>query len=145
MVPMNRAERRRLEKQQKKTVKERTYTFRESDLEKMIYTPAVQEMIERKVAERILEIDANYTLDLDTMVIWTLYQRGHRAEWLKKFYTDMFRWHRKLRAHYEVSETFPERKILKEKGIDVEAWFNELFDENGNYKANLEEFCGDLH
>ena len=23
---------------------------------------------------------------------------------------------------------------LKEAGIDVEAWFNELFDENGNFK-----------
>ena len=37
MVPMNRAERRRLEKKQKKAEKERTYTFRESDLEKLIY------------------------------------------------------------------------------------------------------------
>lgn len=145
MVPMNRAERRRLEKKQKKAKKERTYTFRESDLEKLIYTPVVQEMIDRKVAERILEIDVNYTLDLDTMVIWTLYQRGHRAEWLKKFYMDMFRWHRKLREHYQVPECFPERKMLKEKGIDVEAWFNELFDDQGNYKQSVEEFCGDLH
>ena len=145
MVPMNRAERRRLEKKQKKVTKERTFTFRESDLEKLIYTPVVQEMVERKVAERILEIDMNYTLDLDTMVIWTLYQRGHRAAWLKKFYMDMFRWHRKLRAHYETAEPFPERMILKEKGIDIEAWFNELFDKDGNYKMSLEEFCGDLH
>ena len=144
MVPMNRTERRRLAKQQKKAEKERTYTFRESDLEKLIMTPVVQEMIERKVAERILELDASYTLDLDTMVIWTLYQRGHRAEWLKKFYTDMFRWHRKLRAHYEVPESFPERMMLKEKGIDVEAWFNEMFDADGNYKQSLEEFCGGL-
>ena len=145
MVPMNRADRRRLEKSKKKAQAERTYTFRESDLEKLIYTPVVQEMIDRKVCERILEIDMNYTLDLDTMVIWTLYQRGHRRGWLKKFYLDMFRWHRKLRAHYEISECFPERLILKEKGIDVEAWFNEMFDEQGNYKQSLEEFCHDLH
>lgn len=145
MASMNRAERRRLEKKQKKAQAERTYTFRESDLERLIYTPAVQEMIERKVAERILEIDASYTLDLDTMVLWTLFQRGWRHKRLKEFYLDMFRWHRKLRDHYEISEGFPERMILKEKGIDVEAWFNELFDEHGNYKQSLEEFCHDLH
>ena len=145
MVPMNRADRRRLEKSKKKAQAERIYTFRESDLEKLIYTPVVQEIIDRKVCERILEIDRNYTLDMDTMVIWTLYQRGHRREWLKKFYLDMFRWHRKLRAHYEISECFPERLILKEKGIDVEAWFNEMFDDQGNYKQSLEEFCHDLH
>ena len=145
MVPMNRADRRRLEKSKKKAQAERIYTFRESDLEKLIYPPVVQEIIDRKVCERILEIDRNYTLDMDTMVIWTLYQRGHRREWLKKFYLDMFRWHRKLRAHYEISECFPERLILKEKGIDVEAWFNEMFDDQGNYKQSLEEFCHDLH
>lgn len=141
---MNRAERRRLQKQQKKPViKERTYTFKESDLEKLVLTAPVQELIERKVCERILELDANYTLDLDVMVIWTLYQRGHRAEWLKKFYFDMFKWHRKLRAHYMMQETFPERKMLKEKGIDVAAWFDELFDDNGNYRQSLEEMCGE--
>lgn len=145
MVPMNRAERRRFEKKQKKAERERTYTFRESDLEKLIYTPVVQEMIDRKVAERILEIDVNYTLDLDTMVLWTLFQKGWRYKRLREFYFDMFRWHRKLRAHYEVPEPFPERMMLKEKGIDVEAWFNEMFDNQGNYKQSLEEFCHDLH
>lgn len=144
MVPMNRAERRRLEKKQKKAEKERTYTFRESDLEKLIYTPVVQEMIDRKVSERILEIDMNYTLDLDTIVLWTLFQRGWRQKRLKEFYLDMFRWHRKLRDHYQVPECFPERQLLKDKGIDVEAWFNELFDEQGNYRQSMEEFCGGL-
>lgn len=143
---MNRAARRRLEKSQKKAAaKERTYTFKDSDIEKLICTPMAEQLIDRKVAERILEVDKQYTLDMDTMVIWTLYQRGHRAEWLKKFYLDMFRWHRKLRAHYEVQECFPERLILKEQGIDVEAWYRELFDEDGNYRQGLEEFCGDLH
>lgn len=144
MVPMNRAERRRLEKKQKKAEKERTYTFRESDLEKLIYTPVVQEMIDRKVSERILEIDMNYTLDLDTIVLWTLFQRGWRQKRLKEFYLDMFRWHRKLRDHYQIPESFPERQLLKDKGIDVEAWFNELFDEQGNYRQSMEEFCRDL-
>ena len=34
--------------------------------------------------------------------------------------------------------------MLKEKGIDVEAWFNEMFDDQGNYKQSLEEFCHGL-
>lgn len=144
MLPLNRAERRRLQKSQQKAASERTYTFRESDLEKLLYTPVVQEMVDRKVCERILELDQSYTLDIDTVVIWTLYKRGHRAGWLKKFYLEMFRWHRKLRAHYEIPECFPERKMLKEKGIDIEAWYNEMFDDQGNYRQSLEEFCGDL-
>lgn len=131
---MNRTERRRLQKQQKKAQSERTYVLKESELENLLMTPVVQDILERKVAERVLEIDASYTLDLDTMVIWTLYQYGWREKRLKKFYKDMFYWHRKLRAHYQIAECFPERLMLKEKGIDVEAWFNELFDAQGNYK-----------
>lgn len=75
---MNRTERRRLQKQQKKAQSERTYVLKESELENLLMTPVVQDILERKVAERVLEIDASYTLDLDTMVIWTLYQYGWR-------------------------------------------------------------------
>lgn len=139
---MNRAERRRLEKQGKKVAKDPVYTVKASYAkEAILKNPVVQEIIQKEISQRILELDKQYTLDMDAMVIWTLFQRGHRAEWLKKFYTDMFRWHRKLRAHYEIPECFPERLIMKEKGIDVEAWFDEMFDDQGNYKQSMEEFC----
>lgn len=141
---MNRAERRRLQKQGKKAEKDRVLTVKESELKNMILSPNVREMINQEVHKKILEIDISYTLDLDTMVLWTLYQYGWREKRLKRLYYDMFRWHRKLRAHYEMSETFPERKMLKEKGIDVEAWFNELFDDEGNYRMPLEEMCDGL-
>lgn len=141
---MNRAERRRLQKQGKKAEKDRVLTIKESEMRNMILSPNVREMINQEVHKKILEIDTSYTLDLDTMVLWTLYQYGWREKRLKRFYYDMFRWHRKLRAHYEMSETFPERKMLKEKGIDVEAWFNELFDDEGNYRMPLEEMCDGL-
>lgn len=143
---MNRAERRRLEKQGKKVAKDPVYTVKASYAkEAILKNPVVQEIIQKEISQRILELDKQYTLDMDAMVIWTLFQRGHRAEWLKKFYTDMFRWHRKLRAHYEIPECFPERLIMKEKGIDVEAWFNEMFNDDGTYKQPLEEMVNDLH
>lgn len=137
---MNRAERRRLEKQGKKVAKDPVYNVKASDTrEAILKNPVVKEIIDQEISKRILELDKQYSLDMDSMVIWTLFQRGHRAEWLKKFYIDMFRWHRKLRAHYEIPECFPERLLMKEKGIDVEAWFNEMFHEDGTYKQSMEE------
>lgn len=144
MHSLNRAERRRLEKQGKKIQQDRAYTLKQSDIENLIMTPMAQEIIRKEVAERLLEIEQTYILDLDTMVLWTLHKYGWGATRLKRFYTDMFRNHRKLRAHYQTSDTYPERIKLKEKGIDVEAWFKELFDEDYNYKQSFEEFCGDL-
>ena len=29
--------------------------------------------------------------------------------------------------------------MLKEQGIDVESWFNEMFEEDGTYKESLED------
>lgn len=137
---MNRAERRRLEKQGKKVARDPVFTVKASDSkEALLRNPAIKAVLDQEISKRILELDREYTLDMDTMVIWTLYQRGHRAEWLKKFYKDMFYWHRKLRKHYEMTECFPERQMLKERGIDVEAWFQELFNEDGTYKDPLEE------
>lgn len=137
---MNRAERRRLEKQGKKVSRDPVYNVKASDTrEAILRNPIVKEIIDQEISKRILELDKQYSLDMDSMVIWTLFQRGHRAEWLKKFYTDMFRWHRKLRAHYQIPECFPERLMMKEKGIDVEAWFNELFNDDGTYKQSLED------
>ena len=136
---MNRAERRRLEKQGKKLAKDPVYNVKASDTrEAILRNPAVKQIIDQEISKRILELDKQYSLDMDSMVIWTLFKRGHRAVWLKKFYREMFYWHRKLRAHYEIPECFPERLMLKEKGIDVEAWFNEMFNDDGTYKTSLE-------
>lgn len=137
---MNRAERRRLEKQGKKVAKNPTYVVKASDTkEAILNNPVAKAILDQEITKRILELDKSYTLDMDTMVIWTLYQRGHRAEWLKKFYREMFYWHRKLRQHYEIPECFPERQILKERGIDVEAWFKEMFNDDGTYKEPLDD------
>ena len=39
-----------------------------------------------------------------------------------------------MREFYEMDDPYPERYKLKRKGIDIEAWYNELFDEEGNFK-----------
>lgn len=137
---MNRAERRRLERQGKKIARDPVFSVKASNSqEALLKNPAIKAILDQEISKRILELDKEYALDMDTMVIWTLYQRGHRVEWLKKFYQEMFYWHRKLRKHYEMTECFPERQILKERGIDVEAWFKELFNDDGTYKDSLED------
>lgn len=143
---MNRAERRRLEKQGKKVAKDPVYNIKASDAkEALLKNPFVQEVIDQKVSERILELDKQYALDMDSMVLWALHLKGWGAKRCKEFYKLMFYWHRKLREHYEIQECFPERLILKEKGIDVEAWFKEMFNDDGTYKQTLEELLNDLH
>ena len=137
---MNRAERRRLAKQEAKASKNPAYVVKASDAESAILnSPFVRELLERKVRERILELDKQFSLDMDTSVLWTLRQYGWGYTRLKRFYKDLFDNHRKMLQRYEMAECFPERQMLKEQGIDVEAWFNEMFEEDGTYKEPLEE------
>lgn len=142
---MNRAERRALAKKGVKVPKEPTYNFNKAEYKKMLESPEIRAMIDAEVNKRVLEADLKYAHDMDAMVLWTLNKWGFGPKRAKQFYRDMFRWHRKLRHHYEVGDTFPERMILKKKGIDVVAWYNEMFDEEGNYKESLEDMLRDLH
>ena len=43
-----------------------------------------------------------------------------------------------MREFYELDDLYPERFKLREKGVDVEAWYEELFDDEGNFKENQE-------
>ena len=66
-------------------------------------------------------------VDLDTMVIWTLYQcYGWREKRLHDFYLAMAKEHRRMREFYEMDDLYPERYKLKEKGIDIEKWQEEV-------------------
>lgn len=137
---MNRAERRRLAKQEAKVQRDPVYNIKASDAEKaLINSPFMKEIMEKHVRERILALDKQYSLDMDTTVLWTLRQYGWGPTRLKRFYRDLFANHREMRQRYEMMECFPERQMLKEQGIDVEAWFNELFEEDGTYKVPVGE------
>lgn len=68
-----------------------------------------------------------FTRTLDTMVLWTLYQcYGWREKRLHDFYLAMAREHRRMREYYQMDDLYPERYKLKEKGIDVEKWQEEV-------------------
>ena len=47
-----------------------------------------------------------------------------------------------MREFYELDDLYPERYKLKEKGVDIEAWYDELFDDKGNFKENQEIVTG---
>lgn len=64
---------------------------------------------------------------LDTMVLWTLFQcYGWREKRLHDFYLAMAKEHRRMREFYEMDDLYPERYKLKEKGIDIEKWQEEV-------------------
>ena len=89
----------------------------------------------------ITPTEVKYQLDIDTMVLWTLHQcYGWGAARLKKFYVAMMKEHLRMREFYELDDLYPERHKLKEKGVDVEAWYDEFFDEKGNFKTSGDAF-----
>lgn len=132
---MNRKERRRLERKGITPKAEPTYTLKPSDVKNTILNGPGHEVFEHEARQKLLELDKQFALDVDTMVLWTLHKHyGFGPKRAKEFYTLMFKEHQHMREYYEMDDLYPERHKLKEAGIDVEAWFNELFDENGNFK-----------
>lgn len=104
---MNRRERRKLQKQGVQVPKDPSINIKLSDLGRGIMTPAMESAMMHEINQQCLEADARFSLDLDTMVLWTLYQ--------------CYGW-REKRLH----DLYPERYKLKEKGIDVEKWQEEV-------------------
>lgn len=55
-----------------------------------------------EINQQCLEADKRYSLDLDTMVLWTLFQcYGWREKRLHDFYLAMAKEHRRMREFYE--------------------------------------------
>lgn len=100
-----------------------------------------REAMMHEINQQILAKDKAYQLDIDTMVLWTLHQcYGWGATRLKKFYVAMMKEHLRMREFYELDDLYPERHKLKEKGVDIEEWQKELFDEDGNFKTPGDAF-----
>lgn len=132
---MNRKQRRALEKKGISVKPEPTYTVKPSQMAQMLVNGPGKDPLNHEVNARLLEQDKKFCLDMDTMVLWTLFsRRGWGYKRLKEFYKDMFTEHLRMRQFYETDDTYPERHKLKEKGIDVEKWYNALFDDEGNFK-----------
>lgn len=114
-------ERRKLQKQGVQVPKDPSINIKLSDLGRGIMTPAMESAMMHEINQQCLEADARFSLDLDTMVLWTLYQcYGWREKRLHDFYLAMAREHRRMREYYQMDDLYPERYKLKEKGIDVE-------------------------
>lgn len=132
---MNRRERRRLEREGKLLKAEPTLNIKPSELAQAAVKGPGREAMLKEVRAQLLDMDKKYALDLDATVLWTLHTKyGFGPKRLKQFYFDMFKEHHRMREFYEMDDTYPERFKMKEKGIDVEAWFDALFDDKGNYR-----------
>lgn len=137
---MNRKERRALQKQGKAPKTEPTFMLKPSQLAQAATKGVGKEAVRHEINQQILEQDKQFTLDLDTMVLWTLHsRRGWGAKRLREFYLDMFEEHLRMREFYELDDLYPERHKLKEIGVDIEAWYKELFDDQGNFKKSAKD------
>lgn len=140
VIEMNRKERRKLEKNGVKVKSEPVLMMKPSEIGKAAAQGVGYDAMMHEINQRILQRDREYQLDIDTMVLWSLKQFvGWGPKKLKAFYYFMLKEHIRMREFYELGDLYPERYKLKEKGADIEAWYNELFDENGNFKASVEE------
>lgn len=132
---MNRKERRKLEREGKIVKSEPVYTMKLSEVKTAAFEGVGKQAMMHEIHQQCLVADKEFTLDLDTLYIWTLHNKyGWGLKRLKQLYIDVFTEHLRMREFYEVDDMYPERHKLKEKGIDLEAWYNELFDNEGNFK-----------
>lgn len=128
---MNRRERRKLQKQGVQVPKDPSINIKLSDLGRSVMTPTMREAMMHEIYQQCLDADAQLSLDLDTVVIWTLYQcYGWRDKRLHDFYLAMAAEHRRMREYYETDTPYPERCKLRERGIDIQKWQEEVL-QNG--------------
>ncbi len=132
---MNRRQRREMERKGLIPKKEPVYTVTGAEMVKAALKGPGKAAMNREINAQLLEADKRFTLDVDSMVLSTLHHEyGWGPKRCKDFYVRMFRHHMEMRKFYEIDDLYPERYKLKEAGIDVEAWYNALFDDNGNFK-----------
>lgn len=132
---MNRRQRREMERKGLIPKKEPVYTVTGAEMVKAALKGPGKAAMNREINAQLLEADKRFTLDVDSMVLSTLHHEyGWGPKRCKDFYIRMFRHHMEMRKFYEIDDLYPERYKLKEAGIDVEAWYNALFDDNGNFK-----------
>ncbi|MCM1234476.1 MAG: hypothetical protein NC489_30620 [Ruminococcus flavefaciens] len=133
---MNRAERRRKQREGISVKKEPTLNLKVSAFNTMVST-ATQQAKDKATAaaiheidQQILERDEAFSLDVDSMVLWALHIHcGWGKKRLEDFYRVMLSEHLRMREYYQIDDTFPERYKLKEScGVDVEALNNEFLE-----------------
>ncbi len=107
--------------------KDPTLNIKLSELGSKMMTPAMQRAMEHEINQQCLEHDERLSLDIDTMVLWTLHRHlGFGKKRLHDFYIAMAAEHRRMREYYQMDDLYPERHKLKEMGVDVEQWQKEI-------------------
>ena len=138
---MNRADRRKAKKKGIEVKTEPVLLMKPSEIGKAATQGVGREAMLHEINQQILQKDKEYQLNLDTMVLWSLRQfAGWGPKKLKDFYYFMFKEHLRMREFYELDDLYPERHKLKEKGVDIEEWYKELFDDEGNFKTSGDAF-----
>lgn len=124
---MNRAERRKAQREGKKVKAEPVLMMKPSEIGKAATQGVGKKAMMHEIHRQVLEMDRQYQLDVDTMILWGIRQyMGWGPKKLKDFYLFMFNEHMRMREYYEMDDMYPERKKLKDIGVDIEEWYNEL-------------------
>lgn len=124
---MNRRERRNLQRQGVQVPKDPTLSIKLSALGKAVMTPEMETAMLHEINQQCLEADDRLSLDVDTVVLWTLHRHlGFGVKRLHRFYRAMAAEHRRMRDYYQMDDTYPERYKLKELGADLEEWQKEV-------------------
>ena len=135
---MNRRQRRELERKGQIPKAEPVYNMKPKAMVDAVLNGSGKDIMMAEIHKSIVQKEKDLALDVDTCVLWTLHNNyGWGKQRLRKFYMDLFEEHLRMRQFYDIDEPYPERMKLKEKGVDVEAWYNELFDDEGNYRSTL--------
>ena len=81
-------------------------------------TPTMEQAMMHEIKPAMLRGGQALLPDLDTMVLWTLFQcYGWREKRLHDFYLAMAKEHRRMREFYEMDDLYPERHKLKERAL----------------------------
>jgi hypothetical protein len=101
-------------------------------------TNAQKKAMVAEINRQIIEREAQYAIDYETIVLYTVRKRlGHGKKRLRQFYEDLFEAARLLAERYEMQDDdavwLCDRK-LKEIGVDVKQWHEEM--EHGREKAD---------
>lgn len=140
---MNRRERRKLERAGKIPKAEPVYNLKPSQVANTVLDGVGKEALQTEIHNRLVEQERKISIDIDASVLWVLHVKyGWGKQRLKAFYNALFEEHRNVRQFYDIDDVYPERMKLKERGIDVETWYDELFTREGTYKQDLEEQNG---
>ena len=120
-----------MQKEGQPVKKEPTLQVKPKALEKMVHDGVDRQFAEAKaqakrevlaeIDRQILERDEAYSLDVDTMILWTLHAHyGWGKARLEKFYGHLMQEHTRMREFYQIDDLYPERAKLKDIGVDVE-------------------------